>query len=316
MSEKITFEILAERVSIETATDIETVKSYLHTLFDTIKEENEKNNWVKIRNFGSFHPVYNKEKAGVNPQTGEKMMIPAHYHVHFTPSKKLSELVNTTHCDLQSFEAMQESEKTKKADKKPQFFLALLAAILAIGILAYFIFSQKESTPLKQTVQEKIKIETVEKESSEQEKIVEKRIIPAEAKEEIVTYIVKKGDTLSDISKKKYGVAYFWPLIYSLNKEEILDQDMIYPGMRLKMPDAIDMENPKEIKLMVEAFKDACNNYKRVGKIQSAYWILYVGHKRLDNTNFNEFVNRFEEKNPTQHSLEGKDKSKKNEAQE
>ena len=336
MSEKITFEAFAERISIETATDIGVVKDYLYTLFDVIKEENEKNNWVKIRNFGSFHPVLSKEKMGINPQTGEKILIPEHYHIHFTPAKKLSTLVNAKYSGLHSTEIpvptppktsepvipepvvstvsiptpvvpepvapepttstpkiLEPDVPETKENNKSRYFLIFSALFLVVGVLIYFLFSQKE------VPQAEIKIEPLQKKYVEPAKIVEKRVIekeapPAISKEDITKekvipvktkekiaifkiYTVARNDTLSGISKKKYGIAYFWPLIYSINKDIILDQDYIYPGMKLKIPDTVETQTTKDIKRLEHAFIDAYINYKDVGKVDKAHWILYTG---------------------------------------
>jgi len=46
-----------------------------------------------VRDFGTFSVVDVKERQGVNPQTGEKMTIPAHKKVKFKASKTLSDAV-------------------------------------------------------------------------------------------------------------------------------------------------------------------------------------------------------------------------------
>ncbi|AEI15113.1 Peptidoglycan-binding lysin domain protein [Flexistipes sinusarabici DSM 4947] len=43
-------------------------------------------------------------------------------------------------------------------------------------------------------------------------------------------YTVVKGDTLWDISDRKYMNPFMWPLIYWANKDEIKDPDLIFPG--------------------------------------------------------------------------------------
>lgn len=58
------------------------------------------------------------------------------------------------------------------------------------------------------------------------EKVVKGR--PAES------YQVQKGDTLSDISGTLFGDQFFWPKIWSLNKESILNPHSISPGMNVQ----------------------------------------------------------------------------------
>jgi nucleoid DNA-binding protein len=100
MNEKIHFDDFAEQVALEVGVDVDTAKDYIYTMFETIIEENEKGEWVKIRNFGSFHPVHNKERRTRNPQTGNFMTVPAHYHVNFKASETLSKIVNVKYGHL------------------------------------------------------------------------------------------------------------------------------------------------------------------------------------------------------------------------
>lgn len=50
------------------------------------------------------------------------------------------------------------------------------------------------------------------------------------------TYRVKKGDSLSLISKHYYGDAKKWNIIFEANKNQIKDPDKIFPDMVLIIP--------------------------------------------------------------------------------
>lgn len=52
------------------------------------------------------------------------------------------------------------------------------------------------------------------------------------------TYVVKKGDCLWSIAKKKniYNDPFLWPVIYEANKGKIKKANLIYPGQKLKIP--------------------------------------------------------------------------------
>jgi len=50
------------------------------------------------------------------------------------------------------------------------------------------------------------------------------------------TYTVVKGDSLSKIAKDLLGDARKWRAIYELNKDQIKNPDLIYPGQVLKLP--------------------------------------------------------------------------------
>ncbi|WP_122415819.1 peptidoglycan-binding protein LysM [Pseudomonas viridiflava] len=50
-------------------------------------------------------------------------------------------------------------------------------------------------------------------------------------------YEVKKGDTLSKISKEMYGDANKYQKIFDANKPMLKDVDKIYPGQKLRIPE-------------------------------------------------------------------------------
>jgi nucleoid-associated protein YgaU len=52
------------------------------------------------------------------------------------------------------------------------------------------------------------------------------------------TYVVKPGDTLSEIAEREYGDAGQWRRIYDANRDTIEDPDLIHPGDTLKLPSA------------------------------------------------------------------------------
>lgn len=49
-------------------------------------------------------------------------------------------------------------------------------------------------------------------------------------------YTVKPGDTLAKIAKEMYGDSSKWPLIYKANLDRIKDPNVLWPGMKLRIP--------------------------------------------------------------------------------
>ena len=50
------------------------------------------------------------------------------------------------------------------------------------------------------------------------------------------SYTVKKGDTLSKISKQFYGDADAYKKIFDANRDQLKDPDKIQPGQVLRIP--------------------------------------------------------------------------------
>jgi nucleoid-associated protein YgaU len=51
-------------------------------------------------------------------------------------------------------------------------------------------------------------------------------------------YVIQSGDTLSMIAKRFYGNASEYPRIFEANREVIEDPDKIYPGQKIRIPEA------------------------------------------------------------------------------
>jgi nucleoid-associated protein YgaU len=54
--------------------------------------------------------------------------------------------------------------------------------------------------------------------------------------EQVRTYTVVSGDSLSKIAKREYGDANKWNAIFEANRDKIKDPDRIYPGQVLTLP--------------------------------------------------------------------------------
>ncbi|WP_312240303.1 peptidoglycan-binding protein LysM [Pantoea sp.] len=65
---------------------------------------------------------------------------------------------------------------------------------------------------------------------------VEDKVSVAQSAPEAELYTVKKGDTLSAISKQVYGNANEYNKIFEANKPMLTHPDKIYPGQVLRIP--------------------------------------------------------------------------------
>lgn len=89
MLKKELLNVLSEKLGIK---KIETEK-FIDTLEEIITEELKKGEDFTLGKLGTFKVKDRAEKNGVNPKTGEKIVIPARKAVTFKASKNLSTLV-------------------------------------------------------------------------------------------------------------------------------------------------------------------------------------------------------------------------------
>ena len=89
MLKKELLNVLSEKLGIK---KIETEK-FLDTLEKIITEELKKGEDFTLGKLGTFKVKDRAEKNGVNPKTGEKIVIPARKAVTFKASKNLSTLI-------------------------------------------------------------------------------------------------------------------------------------------------------------------------------------------------------------------------------
>ncbi len=57
-----------------------------------------------------------------------------------------------------------------------------------------------------------------------------------EPEPELITYTVKKGDTLEKIAEHVYGDARQWRPIYEVNRDQLSSPDRVYEGQELLIP--------------------------------------------------------------------------------
>lgn len=111
MSEKITFGELIEAIAEETDNSKKFTHDFLKNFVDVINGGLEKDGKVNIAGFGKFKLRRVDEREGYNPQTDEKMTIPAHNKIVFKPYKDLRELVNAPYAHMEP--KLLEDEATK-----------------------------------------------------------------------------------------------------------------------------------------------------------------------------------------------------------
>lgn len=124
MNERLTLQdlidILAKKQDI-TKKDAET---FLRELIAVISENIEKNEPVKIKDFGVFKLVKVNIRRSVDVNTGEAIEIPAHYKLSFTPDRLLKEAINRPFAHFESviledgvaFDSMESEEGIEESE--------------------------------------------------------------------------------------------------------------------------------------------------------------------------------------------------------
>jgi nucleoid-associated protein YgaU len=91
------------------------------------------------------------------------------------------------------------------------------------------------------------------------------------------TYVVKKGDTLSNITRDVYGAVtdagnagrsngFYFPLIMLASEQGIVDPDLIEPGMTLVIPDLRkNLDNPANRQAIKDCLRDVAYVYNKKG---------------------------------------------------
>ncbi len=84
---------LIEGVSDKTGLTKKETGNVIDAITDTVKEIMSKGERITLVGFGTFHVMKRKAREGRNPQTGEKLQIPAKKVPKFKAGKKLREAV-------------------------------------------------------------------------------------------------------------------------------------------------------------------------------------------------------------------------------
>lgn len=117
MSDKIKFSELVKSFSESTNLTQQKAERLIRGVFNLLLEDLEKEGKASITNFGSFELKEVAERTGINPQTGEEIIIPAHKKVSFRPYKALESTVNAPFAHLESRLIDEDAGNEKEVDK-------------------------------------------------------------------------------------------------------------------------------------------------------------------------------------------------------
>ncbi|MDR3340492.1 MAG: HU family DNA-binding protein [Candidatus Symbiothrix sp.] len=128
MDEKINIQDLAARLAEKEAISKKEAESFLREFFEVASEAILSDKLLKIKDWGTFKlsPVENRESVDV--VTGERVLIPAHYKIAFSPDKQLAQAVNEPFSLFEPIEIeadinskkIEEKQETKVIEEKQE----------------------------------------------------------------------------------------------------------------------------------------------------------------------------------------------------
>ena len=84
---------LIRRVATKAGKSAKETTDLVNAMLDTVRESLEAGDDVRLVGFGAFSVRSTAARTGVNPQTREKIQVPARQRVKFTPGKELNDAV-------------------------------------------------------------------------------------------------------------------------------------------------------------------------------------------------------------------------------
>ena len=102
MNTKINLQQLARKVAMKKRISQKSAEAFLREFFDAIIQNVTADKIVKITGLGSFKIIEVLERESVNVNTGERITIPGHTKLSFTPDNALKETVNKPFADFQT----------------------------------------------------------------------------------------------------------------------------------------------------------------------------------------------------------------------
>ncbi len=91
---------------------------FVHSFFETIVEQVSAGEQVRVKGFGTFKQTVIKDRESVNVNTGERIVIPGHTKVSFTPDSELRDVINKPFANFETLiiDAQETVEKPVDSD--------------------------------------------------------------------------------------------------------------------------------------------------------------------------------------------------------
>ncbi len=100
MSEFLTQSLLAERLVQKTSVSYDVARSFSSVFFAIVRKGLKNANTFSVYSFGTFKKTWTETTMGINPSTGAKIEIPAHWRIKFVPCTAVAKRINKKYANL------------------------------------------------------------------------------------------------------------------------------------------------------------------------------------------------------------------------
>ena len=214
MENKITLSQLARTLAQKMGMPQKKAEAFLKEFFDSIAENVKTDKLVKVKGLGTFKLIDVNDRESVNVHTGERIVIPGHSKLSFTPEASLRDAVNRPFADFQTV-VINDETNLEDMERVPQEEPEAVAEPEVVEQQAEPEVALEQESAAEQvtpSAEESEELPSVEPEKSEPEPVVEVEeevvAVPEEKKEEAV-----KQETVKAEQKKSRGGAKTFVMI-------------------------------------------------------------------------------------------------------
>ncbi|MBO7167804.1 MAG: HU family DNA-binding protein, partial [Bacteroidaceae bacterium] len=208
MENKITLSQLARTLAQKMGMPQKKAEAFLKEFFDSIAENVKTDKLVKVKGLGTFKLIDVNDRESVNVHTGERIVIPGHSKLSFTPEASLRDAVNRPFADFQTV-VINDETNLEDMERVPQEEPEAVVEPEVVEQQAEPEVALEQESAAEQvtpSAEESEELPSVEPEKSEPEPVVEVEeeivAVPEEKKEEPV-----KQETMKAEQKKPRGGA-------------------------------------------------------------------------------------------------------------
>ena len=238
MGNRITTQMLADRLR-QNRQDANQVDAFVDAFFKTLSEGVTNDGVVKVKGLGTFKTIKVADRASVDVNTGERIVIPGHNKLKFVEEDKVNTLLNNSdqvptepaepvmeEPAKSVKEEKQESVKEEKTSVSSKWWIwamvALLVVLITICVVSIASNNAADKTP-----------EPVQSETSNHSSLPANRWPQAESTTYRV-HVFQKGESLTTISILYYNTPDSVSRIMQLNG--LSDTTFIPLGTELRLP--------------------------------------------------------------------------------